>query len=150
MKKTSLPAVFLLGLASPVWAGDLGPITFPGEKNYGIETFATPSGNVYCLFTPGYFNGHPNSNDKESGVAQLQCFRHSPTRIGVYMSESARPLMGSLDGFVDIDVSQFAVFPYGRSWRGGSFTCNSKTDGVSCTRKDGHGFHMGEAKAVKF
>jgi hypothetical protein len=42
------------------------------------------------------------------------------------------------------------VLRYGTTWRGGGFTCTSKTTGLRCRNRSGHGFFMSRQHSYRF
>jgi hypothetical protein len=45
---------------------------------------------------------------------------------------------------------QAKVIAYGRTWRGGPFTCSSRTTGLRCSNRAGHGFFLSRQRWSRF
>lgn len=123
-------------------AGDFDPITFPSKD--GSADFTMPSNNVECIYEP---RGNSSSED---GLAEIQCDRAQPSYIRVVLGERGRPEMVKNPGEQPCCTAD-AIFPYGRSWHGRPFSCDSRADGLICTRDtDGHGFRVRKAGVELF
>ena len=143
MKEVCLLLICLI--ASTAWAGDFDAIDFPPESGGGT-TFSMPSGNVECNYTPAHARGVYRTEDD---LAELSCDRAQPAYVRVTMGEKIRPVVIKDPGDQPC-CSGNNVVPYGRSWRGGPFECDSRADGIYCTRADNHGFQVSRAKVTVF
>jgi len=122
----------------------------PAASLTRLPGFRSPTGNIKCFFIPGSPGLLRCSIAHADYARQLQArcmapngagvdwhgFELSPTRKGevtcsggiLYNPETQRPSYVSL--------------PYGTTWRQGAFTCWSRTTGVSCRNRTGHGLFI--------
>lgn len=109
--------------------------------------FKTPSGNIGCGYSK--FSGETASIRCEivSGIRPLP---PRPARCGegdwgraIGMEPRGRPHRYCItDTVMD---PRAHVLAYGRTWRGGGFTCVSRASGLTCTNRDGHGWLISRA-----
>jgi len=130
--------------APPAIAGDFDPIDFPSKD--GAVIFSMPSGNRECNFTPAHYRGVYRTPDD---LAELSCDRAQPSYIRIVLGEKLKPVLIKNPGDQPC-CSGNNVIPYGRSWRQGTFECDSRADGLYCTREDQHGFRVSKAKVELF
>ncbi len=116
-------------------------------------TFQTPSRNIGCIYLPA------SGTDR----AYLRCdigggLHPPPPRpkscdldwgygyaiVGAY--GRARPFCAG-DTARD---PRAPVLQYGRTWRGGPFTCVSRSVGLRCTSRSGHGFFLSREHSYTF
>lgn len=148
MKK--LPAVLLMLTAS----AHAAPMKhFPTyDRGFAVE-FQSPSGNLLC---------QGDYEDEQGKTSQaVFCFDRSlPEREPHHcdldwtdtVSVAARG-KAKRDGLChgDIVVAPDAkILPYGKTVRGKGWQCQSRTDGIRCTNRDRHGFHIRRGKSILF
>ena len=103
-----------------------------------FETFRTPSKNIAC----GYSAGAP---------AFLRCdilsgLKPEPRRsceldwTGASMRPTGRATASCAGDTVYDPRSR--ILAYGQTWRRGGFRCTSRTTGLTCTNRSGHGFFL--------
>jgi len=142
-----LPAFWACALTS---AGLAGATTLPG--------FHSPSGNIKCLFVPGarYDSGGHGPSTMLCEIAhanyakRLQDHCMGPIGAGVDwhgfdLTQAGKGGISCSGGFLDNPESQnpsYGNLPYGTSWRKGVFACRSRTSGVTCTNREGHGLFI--------
>jgi hypothetical protein len=105
-----------------------------------LTSFRTPSKNIYCAWE--HLGGSPQL--LRCDVQQLAhqapkpkgCRFDAGSSFGMNPTGRAAALCVS-DSVHDPHAKSIA---YGRSRRFGSFRCSSKTSGLRCTNKSGHGF----------
>jgi hypothetical protein len=137
--------LFALAVAGALFASEATAISV-------IKTFRTPSGNIGCV----YASGQPGAG------TSLRCDIRSGLK-----PKPARPKGCDLDygdsyelpktgrtivvchGDTAIDPHAH-VLAYGKTWRYGGFTCTSKSTGLRCTNRGGHGFFMSRAHSYRF
>src|SRR5437588_7681678 len=109
-----------------------------------LQGFHSPSRNIKCLFVPGPPSNMLCSIQQAAYSTQLQdnCMagpgldwhgftltgrgKGQPVCTGGILYDSSRPL-------------HYVNLPYGHTWRHGVYTCTSRTTGVTCRNKTGHG-----------
>jgi hypothetical protein len=128
----------LATLALAVFA--LAVATAPVGATSGIAPFRTPSKNIYCAW------------DHVSGTAQLlrcdvQRLAHQAPKPSGCQFEWGRSFGVNPTGRASALCVSDAVYdkhakvlPYGKTRKFGSFTCTSKTSGLRCSNRSGHGF----------
>jgi len=123
-------------------------LAFPGSAEAAYVFFQTPSHNIGCAYS--------------TSPANLRCdirsgLRPRPPRPGncdLDWGDSYR--LGPrgratiiCHGDTAIDP-QSRVLRYGSTWRRGGFTCRSKTTGLRCRNRSGHGFFMSHQRSNRF
>jgi hypothetical protein len=129
-------ALLLLSVA----AGTASAVRLPG--------FRSPSGNIRCLALPG---GHAVlcTLAHADYAARLQARCMAPGGAGVdwhgfTLSATGRGMLNCSGGILypPSRAPLYVVLPYGRSWRLGVFTCWSRSTGVTCRNRSGHGLFV--------
>jgi hypothetical protein len=118
----------------------------------GIGFFKTPSGNIGCIYASA-----------EPGIAaSLRCDIRSglrpkpprPKRCDLDYGDSLEILKSGRAIVVchgDTALDPHApVLGYGKVWRRGGFTCSSKTAGLRCSNRSGHGFFLSRQHWFRF
>ena len=115
--------------------------------------FKTPSGSVYCDYL--YGSGvaakyrYVRCGSRASSRRRSRSRRRLPTDtdyVGNRMQvmEKGRgqtqPCAGDAGPFGNPKAA--VAIPYGHTWRGGSFSCTSSRQGMTCKSTGGHGFHL--------
>ena len=154
----ALLIVALLVLALPASAKD----QFFSQGRNGTISFATPMGNIGCIFIP---KGGTDNYMPIGGGPELQCDRMGPGYIRLVLHKSGRakkvvnplgPISGKKGNQVgfsaevgDVERNGFRMMPHsgnvlkiGRTWKKGPFVCKSEIKGLTCTR-DSHHFFIG-------
>src|SRR5579859_2080429 len=134
-----LVAVLVMGLSA-------------GAQASSIAFFRTPSGNIGCVYAAA-----------EPGLqASLRCDIRSGLR-----PKPARPKNCDLDYGDSYELPKVGrtivvchgdtaldphapVLAYGRTWQHNGLRCTSKTVGLRCTNRAGHGFFMSRAHSYRF
>lgn len=103
---------------------------------YGQIIFVTPSRNIGCTYIP---KGGTEMYRPDDGGPELGCDRIEPKYIRLILSASGKAFIFEMEGDTACcdDVN---VLNYGERWKAGPFTCTSAETGLTCRRKDGHGF----------
>ena len=128
----------------------LGAFAAPAAADY---QFRTPSGNIGCYFAKASAGSSTYLRcDIRSGL------RPKPPRprgcvdldLGdsYEMGVTGRVLV-TCHGDTAIDPTA-RVLRYGSTWRGGGFTCTSKTTGLRCRNRRGHGWFMSRRHSYRF
>ncbi len=134
-----------IGIAALAGSGSATPTaTLPGLRS--------PSGNIRCLLVPGV--NAPSrllcTIVRATYAAKLQARCMGPTGAGVdwhgfELDPRGRGNPTCSGGILYNPTTQhpsFTVVPYGASWRAGAFTCQSRTTGVTCRNRHGHGLFL--------
>jgi hypothetical protein len=132
-------AALALGFAASAAAGSV------------VIQFHTPSGNIGCLYASG-FGGAPSLRcDIRSGL------KPRPARPGncdldwgdSYEMRVTGSAYVTCHGDTAIDPKA-RVLRYGQKWSRSGFTCLSRTAGLRCTNRSGHGFFLSRAHSYRF
>lgn len=102
-------------------------ITAPAAFSYA--EFRTPGEAAYC--------GRGDGAD-----IRLVCWTPNDG-FTVTMGVRAKPRKMYLQGNRGYVQNQARVLRFGRTWRGGSFVCRSRSSGLTCTNRRGHGWWLG-------
>ena len=110
----------------------------------GADPFRTPSGNIYCAYEHYSFAPVDLRCEIRSGVKPLpprpQTCGDADWGGGYAMRPTGRAhVLCITDTIYD---PRAKVVGYGTIWRGGGFTCSSRTTGLRCTNRSGHGFFL--------
>jgi hypothetical protein len=143
----------VVGLAA---AGAAGAASAPPMKS---GFFKTPSSNIVCYHSPG-------PRDQPRGF--LECaiksgLKPAPPRRPcaeggyagdrIHMFATGRTYVPACAGdpgaLVGLQVGA-RVLGYGKTWRGGGFTCRSAFTGLTCRNKSRHGFFLSRAHYRRF
>jgi hypothetical protein len=140
-----VPRLFLVALV-------LAAVAVPGASAAsGIDTFRTPSGNILCAYL------HISGVDVSLRCDILSGLKPRPPRprgcdLDYGGSVGLRPT-GRTQVLCVSDTPttpQAKVIAYGRTWRGGPFTCSSKVAGLRCSNRTGHGFFLSRQRWSQF
>src|SRR2546423_15230218 len=108
-------------------------------------TFKTPSGNIVCGWSG------PPYTSVECGIKSglkpapkpIHCTAGDPNdkRVGMRATGRATPVLcaGDPGPFLPELQAKASVLRYGTSKRFGGITCISRTTGLTCTNRSGHG-----------
>lgn len=116
-----------------------------------LVTFRTPSGNIGCVYASG--SGLPTSLrcDIRSGLRP-----RPPKPSGCRLAWGDSYSMNATGRVVLTCHGDTAILPnarilrYGTSWRRGGFTCRSRTVGLRCVNRTGHGFFLSRQHSSRF
>jgi hypothetical protein len=113
----------------------------PGAKPVSWFGFETPSGNIACN------RGVPISG--EPGISCVVFSESSPTKgqRSWWMRPRGRASVRFVLGNIGTDVR---VLRYGRSWSRAGITCTSRSAGLTCRNRDGHGFTLSREQQRRF
>jgi hypothetical protein len=107
--------------------------------------FRTPSKNIYCAYF-GSLRCDIKSGLKPMPARPAGCeFDWGQT---FKLSRIGRTSIGCVSDSVYDPRSK--LVPYGWGWRRGGITCVSKTTGLRCVNRSGHGFFMSRARSSRF
>jgi len=147
--KTSLVAIAVCAtLAAAVPAvGAAAKVPLPG--------FHSPSGNIRCLFVPGSRGPSGSSPSvlhcsiaaaSYAQALQERCIAGpSVDWHGFELAAAGRGRVTCSGGILYSPATQrptYVDLAYGRTWRQGAFTCVSRTTGVTCRNRAGHGLFV--------
>jgi hypothetical protein len=114
----------------------------------------TPSQNIRCFYVPRRPTTHGNllctiKQAVYNGALQARC-SGPPTGLdwhGFTLSDSRRAEILCTGGLMydARDTPTFVTLAYGTTWRHGGFTCASRTSGLTCTNRFGHGVFLSRA-----
>jgi len=131
----------------------LGLIAPQGAAAARVNAFKTPSGNIVCEYPPGKEQVPAIVCGIESGLKPPPS-RSAPAcehldyvgnRVFLTATGHARPIScaGDAGPFAFLDSAW--VLKYSKSWRGDGFVCTSRTSGLTCRNRRGHGFFLSRA-----
>jgi hypothetical protein len=124
----------LVAAAAALLAGGAGAAT-------GLESFQTPSRNIGCLFAP----------KGDLGPGFLRCdllsgLRPEPRRACTGDWTGATVGIAGRAGPTCAGDSAYdpkaRILGYGRTWRRAGIVCTSRTTGLTCRNRTGHGFFL--------
>ena len=123
----------------------------PASGASGATTFRMPSGNIYCAYEHYSFAPIDLRCEIRSGVKPLP--PHPQTcnadwGAGYAMRQTGLPYVLCISDTIYDPKAR--VLAYGTTWRGGAFTCTSKTTGLRCTNRSGHGFFLSREHSYRF
>ena len=116
-----------------------------------IVSFRTPSGNIGCYYSSGLGPRADLRCDIRSGLKPLP---RKPGSCDLDWGDSYD--MGPTGTVHLVCHGDTAINPkarvlrYGGKWTRGGFTCASKTEGLRCTNRSGHGFFLSRAHSYRF
>ena len=107
-------------------------------------SFHMPSRNVGCIYSPAA-GGHAASIrcDILSGLVPepTRACELDWTGLGMTGARRARPVCAGDTAY----STSSPVLRYGRAWTRGPFRCTSRTTGLACSSRAGHGFKLARA-----
>ena len=115
----------------------------------GLTSFRTPSKNIYCAREK---LGHTDLLRCDVGKLAHKapkphgCKFGYGNSFGVNARGHARALCVS-DSVIDLHA---AVLAYGKTRHFGPFTCKSRTSGLRCSNRSGHGFTLNRTRYKLF
>jgi hypothetical protein len=102
----------------------------------GQIVFVTPSRNIGCTYIP---KGGSTMYTPDDGGPELGCDRIKPKHVRLILSAAGKAFIFEMEGDSGC-CSDVNVLNYGERWHTGPFSCQSDERGLTCRRKDGHGF----------
>jgi hypothetical protein len=118
-----------------------------------VISFRTPTGNIGCVYSAGLTGAE---------APAVRCDIRSRLR-----PEPARPSKCPLDYGDSIEISRTGrailvchgdtaidptsrILVYGTTWRRGGLTCDSRSIGLRCSNRSGHGFFLSRQRWFVF
>jgi Family of unknown function (DUF6636) len=129
-------------IAAVVLAASAAVAAGPAGASSSVTSFRTPSKNIYCAWE--HLSGSPQV--LRCDVRQLT--HQAPKPSGCQFDAGSSFGMNPTGRAAALCVSDSVYNPharaiaYGKSRRFGSFRCSSKTSGLRCTNRSGHGFFL--------
>ena len=118
----------------------------------GAYTFRMPSGNIYCAYEHYDFAPFDLRCEIRSRVKPLpprpKTCGDAVWGAGYSMRQTGRAFVLCISDTIFDPKAK--VLAYGTTWRGGGFTCTSKTTGLRCTNRSGHGFFLSRQHSFSF
>ena len=118
----------------------------------GAYFFRRPSGNIYCAYEHYDFAPFALRCEIRSGVKPLpprpKACGDAVWGAGYSMRQTGRAYVLCITDTVYDPKAK--VFAYGTTWRGGGFTCTSRTTGLRCANRSGHGFFLSRQRSFSF
>lgn len=119
-----------------------------------IVYFQTPSKNIGCAYLPVISKGDVPTLRCEISTG-LRPLPPRPRACGdaVWGRAVAMARNGRARGICISDTIRepsARVLAYGRVWRVGGFTCASRTSGLRCTNRAGHGWRLSRERSSLF
>ncbi len=114
--------------------------------------FQTPSRNIGCIYAPASAGERAYLRcDIGGGLHPLpprpkSCDLDWGYGYSMFATGPARPFCAG-DTARD---PRAPVLQYGRTWRGGAFACLSRSVGLRCTNRSGHGFFLSREHSYTF
>ena len=127
-------ATLALGVCASAGAGVL-----PG--------FNSPTGNIECYYNPHGLGSRGFTPVLRCGLAHANYAMRLQRRCsagdwhGFTLTPTGRPLL-FCPGGASGDRVAYTKLAYGQSWQRGAFTCTSRTTGVTCRNRTGHGLFI--------
>ncbi len=139
-----------LGIVTVIAAGALATGVASGSS--GADTFRLPSGNIFCAyehydFAPVDLRCEIRSRIKPLPVRGESC-RDAVWGAGYAMGQTGRANVLCISDTIYDPKAK--VLAYGKTWRGGGFTCSSTMAGLRCTNRSRHGFFLSRAHSFAF
>ena len=140
----AIPVLTVLGLLT--FAGAVGP----AQADVG---FRTPSKNIACYYAADYppvvLRCDVGSGVKPAEKPPSYCTGDRGSwNVGFSMAPTGRAhQVCASDTVMDPRAKALA---YGTTWKGGGFVCTSKTEGLRCTNRSGHGFSLSRDRSFAF
>ncbi len=142
-------AAFVIFLAAGLsgGAGHARAQSHPAAQGY----FKTPSGNIICNYSigPTRFVDCGVRSGLKPAVRPRHCNVGDPIHDRIDLPGSGRPAVPRCAG----DPGPFLGYQdhprtlgYGRHWSGGGMRCTSRTRGLTCRNRGGHGFFLSRAR----
>lgn len=110
----------------------------------GADTFRTPSGNIYCAYEHYSFAPVDLRCEIRSGI------KPAPTCSAAALTMRPTGRARTICITDTIYNPNARVLGYGTTFRGGGFTCTSRTTGLRCTNRSGHGVFLSRERSYAF
>jgi hypothetical protein len=127
-----------------------GVVAVPASAS-PVVILRTPTGNIGCVYTSGLAPGPSLRCDIRSGLRPRPSKPRGCTLDwgdSYELSPTGRARI-TCHGDTAIDPSA-RVLRYGSVWQRGGFTCRSKTAGLRCRNRGGHGFFLSRQHSYRF
>jgi hypothetical protein len=123
--------------------------TFEISKAIAAEIiyFQVPSGNIHCGVSQSYLDCEIGTSTAKLPAKPKDCNLDWGNRFGMSSTGKAQR---SCHGDTIGRNPKNQVLEYGKTWRGEGFTCTSKSTGLTCKNKDGHGWTLSKSKQQFF
>ena len=128
-----------------------------GAAKVTISYFKTPSGNIVCMYSRGLAGTKPGVDCAiKSGLKppppKVKCREGDPTDVFVFIATTGRAHEPSCAGDPGPIVGEkhAKVLRYGHKFHRPGLTCTSRTSGLTCRNKSGHGFFLSRAHSRRF
>ncbi len=110
------------------------------------NAFVLPSGNIYCALVEGdntYLRCEIKSLLKPLPPQEGSSSCEFDWGVGFLLSQAGEPeILCASDSIAGIEN----VLEYGNSWQKDGFTCESTTEGLTCSNSADHGFFLSREK----
>jgi hypothetical protein len=112
-----------------------------------LPGFRSPSGNIKCYYNPrgltsrGFTPVVRCSLDHADYGLKLQHRCKAGDWHGFTLTPTKKPLLFCPAGATG-DHPAYRTLAYGKSWQRGPFACTSRTTGVTCRNRTGHGLFV--------
>jgi hypothetical protein len=112
-----------------------------------LPGFHSPTRNIKCYYNPHGLTSRGVTPVVRCGLdhagyaAQLQARCSAGDWHGFTLTPNGRPLL-YCPGGASGDRVAYTTLAYGKSWERGPFTCTSRTAGITCSSRTGHGLFI--------
>ncbi len=142
-------------ISSAVLAAVFASATASAEPALGtVSFFRTPSGNIGCLYSTSGVAGAMRASVRCDIRSGLRPRPARPARCDLDYGDSYE--IGKTGRAIVVCHGDTAIDPrapvlaYGKIWRRGGLTCNSRAIGLRCTNASRHGFFMSREHSYRF
>lgn len=122
------------GRIALVWASALALVHAP-PASAAFTQFSTPSKNIGCISTPNYLRCDIRTTTVRPPPRPRSCDLDWGDAFQMSGSSGAHRLCHG-----DTALGGTRILGYGHSLRIGPFLCTSRTDGLTCRNRAGHGW----------
>jgi hypothetical protein len=111
-----------------------------------LPGFHSPTGNIQCFVVHGTLRCALAST-RYGAALQANCVA-PPTQLdwhGWELGTRTKGIVTCAGGILydpETERPAFTALPYGRTWHRGAFTCQSRTTGITCRNRAGHGLFL--------
>jgi hypothetical protein len=124
-------------------------VSVPASSATVLPGFRSPSGNIMCLSLPGppafLWCNIEKSNYSKKLIAYCAQPRIGVDWVGFTLGVRSKGGIECSGGALYDSGTQHphvVTLPYGKTWHGGAFACLSRSVGVTCHNKAGHGLFV--------
>ena len=133
-------------------------VLVPSATASSIGAFKTPSRNIVCGWTIDDHGVASMECGVKSGLKpppkRIHCLAGDPNdkRVSLRSRGRATPVLcaGDPGPLLPQIEAKARVLAYGTSTRFGGITCTSRTTGLTCRNRDGHGFFLSRERWRSF